>query len=138
MLLLLWRNLVYRVVEWREEPVHIGNILRRVGRLLARSSLVWPLLVVALYAWQTAHQIRTWRSNLTLWQHAVTIVPQKPRVLHNYGLALLEAGEINAAVTRFRAAVTAAEAPHVPAWDRRITNRDVVANLKALRGALSR
>ena len=97
-----------------------------------------PLLLAAVYAWQTHQQIGIWRSNVTLWTHAVTISPYKPRVLQNYGLALLEQGDTKGAIEQFRHAVKMADLPHVPAWDRRITNRDVTANLKALRGAIGR
>lgn len=105
---------------------------------LTPQGMMWPLLAVALCVWQTSQQIVVWRSNLTLWRHAAALSTQKPRVAHNYGLALLEAGETTAAIEQFRQAATLASAPHVPAWDRRITNRDVVANMLALRGALTR
>ena len=95
---------------------------------------MWPLLVVALYAWQTAQQIPVWRSNVTLWTHAQAVAPQKPRVVQNYALALLEQGDTEGAMQQFRRAIDLAEAPHVPVWDRRITNQIVVANLRALRG----
>ena len=103
-----------------------------------RYHLFWPLLLVTCFAVVTAHQIGVWRSNLTLWRHAMVVSPYKPRVAHNYGLALLEVGETDAAIAQLRAAATLAEAPHVPAWDRRITNRDVAANMRMLRAALRR
>lgn len=98
--------------------------------------LLWPLLLALFYAWQTHQQIGIWRSNVTLWTHAATIAPYKPRVLTNYGLALLQQGDTKGAVEQWRKAVQMADLPHVPPWDRRITNRDVAANMKALRGVM--
>ena len=85
--------------------------------------------------WQTAQQIPVWRSNQTLWTHAHAVSPLKPRVAQNHALALLEQGKKAEALAEFRRAVELAEAPWVPAWDRRITNRDVTANVLALRKA---
>ena len=100
--------------------------------------IVGVVLLAGFYVWQTYQQIQTWENNPSLWSHAVTVSPYKPRVLQNYGLALLERGDTKGAIEQFRQAVKMADLPHVPAWDRRITNRDVTANLKALRGVYAR
>lgn len=33
MLLLLWRNIAYRALEWTEEPITARNIFERMNRL---------------------------------------------------------------------------------------------------------
>ena len=34
MWLLLWRNLIYRLREWRAEPLSAGNVVDRFARIL--------------------------------------------------------------------------------------------------------
>ena len=54
-----------------------------------------------------------WPNNLTLWTDAAAH-SQKPRVLLNYGTALLNAQRLHEAVDPLNRAYFAADAPHVP------------------------
>ena len=83
--------------------------------------LGWLALVavVALtLAAQTRQYAAVWRSERTLWAHAVGRAPEKPRVLNNYGVALVAAGAFAEARTWFRRAAVAGRSPHLPPWDR--------------------
>jgi len=87
--------------------------------------LVWQV-------WLSVGQIATWRSNLTLWSHAARSAPLKPRVVQNFGLSLIGAGQVQAGVTQLYLAVDVAQRPHVPIWDRLITERLAGKNLQVL------
>ena len=97
-----------------------------------------PALFLALCVVRTHGQIPVWRSNLTLWTHAATVAPLKPRVRHLEALAMLESGQIQAGVAGLQLALLVATQPHVPASDRAITQRDAWKNLAAVQQALAR
>lgn len=84
-------------------------------RVLVR---VLPLVLVAWYVWQTHAYLQVWRLDLTLWAHAATMAPHKPRVLMNFGRVLIRAGHPSEGATVMLRAYDAAQAPHVPEWDR--------------------
>ncbi len=50
-----------------------------------------------LLAGLTHHQVGRWQSDRTLWCSAATLAPEKPRALNNCALALLRAGDYEAA-----------------------------------------
>ena len=75
--------------------------------------------VIALtLAAQTRQYAAVWRSERTLWAHAVGRAPEKPRVLNNYGVALVAAGEFAEARAWFVRAEAAGRSPQLPPWDR--------------------
>jgi hypothetical protein len=88
--------------------------------------LVWCAAV-------THDQVGVWRSDLTLWLHAATVAPAKPRPALNYGSALAIRGEFVGAALWWEHAIRLADAPHVPPHDRRRTLASARHNLSALR-----
>lgn len=78
--------------------------------------LAWGLLVV--YAVLLSSQVPVWRSEQTLWAHAVRHAPQKPRPVLNHAKALLLAGRVSEAERGFLRVRALAEQPHIPAYDR--------------------
>ena len=103
-----------------------------------RGLRVLPFLLLASYPWFTARQIAAWRSELSLWSYAASVSPYKPRVAHAYGLALLADGQKDAGLKQLQRAQRVAALPHVPAWDKQITQERVTANIRALRLATTR
>ena len=95
--------------------------------MIRKAIVLLPLLLTAWYADQTHAYVQVWQTNLTLWAHAVSEVPHKPRPAMNYGLTLLHAGDAEAGTRYMWHAYTLAQAPHVPSWDRQRTTRYVVA-----------
>lgn len=87
-------------------------------------------------AWASVGQIATWQGDLTLWSHAATTAPLKPRVVQNLGLSLVGAGHVTAGLAQLDLALLVAQRPHVPETDRLITERTVALNLAAIRAAL--
>ena len=96
-----------------------------------RLPLLVALVVLLACAWRTHQQLEVWQSDLTLWAHAATIAPAKPRPALNYGVALLAASELSG-ITHIVRASELARLPHVPPWDAAITQRAVAANLRAV------
>ncbi len=97
----------------------------------------WGQIVVLLFiltatAYPTRAYVEMWRSDLTIWQHAATVSPQKPRVLVNYGLALMRDGHLDEAQRVFLLAQTAAAQPWVPSWDRQDTIQATARNLTVI------
>lgn len=97
---------------------------------------IWPLVVlIAWFTLQSHDYVRVFQSNQTLWAHAVTAAPYKPRVVVNYGLTLLQANQLQAGVAQLALAHQLAALPHIPESDRAITQATVEANIQAMRQA---
>ena len=86
--------------------------------------------VLLACAWRTHQQLQVWQSDLTLWAHAATIAPAKPRVALNYGVSLLARDEAQALQQLVRA-YQLTQLAHVPQWDAAVTQRAVAVNLLA-------
>ena len=100
--------------------------------------LVAILVVVMLtLATSTARYASAWAHELPLWQRAVRLAPEKPRVLNNLGVALAAQGRLVEARTWFERAHTAGHSPRRPAWDRVEGERTSRANLKAVDALLA-
>ncbi len=74
--------------------------------------------LVSVWSCQTRAYAEVWRSNVSLWQHAVRAAPLKPRPRNNYGAYLAQHGLFKNAEQQFRAAMVANTLPHVRSWDR--------------------
>jgi Flp pilus assembly protein TadD len=93
-----------------------------------------PRLTVAaclalLLAWTvlSAAYVPVWRTNLSLWGRAVTLAPEKARVLLNFGRALDIAGVQADAEVNYRQAWALSES--LPAGERAVIDRAVRTNL---------
>ena len=73
----------------------------RTPVLLASS--VFPLLVCAFF---TSHQVGFWRDSLTLFQHAVAVVPRNYLAYHNIGFYLYGHGKVDEAMEYYRKALS--------------------------------
>lgn len=104
----------------------------------------WLLALAAITVWVaamigcSARQVSVWRSDLTLWAHAATIAPAKPRVALNYGVALFADGQTRAGIEQWRRASQLAHQPHILGWDRARAHATVAANISALMDAANR
>ena len=103
----------------------------RVARALV---LACPFVLLAWQVVQTAWYLPVWRSDLTLWAHAVEMAPDKPRPRTNYGAQLLKAGRIDAGIAQWQRAAILAQQPHVPSWDRARTQQTLATNVRAILG----
>lgn len=90
------------------------------------------LLVLLSMAVSTRQYVAVWRSEVTLWQHAVRLAPQKPRTLNNYGVAVAATGQLTQARVWFERAHQAGHSVQLPPWDRVEGERASRANLKAV------
>jgi len=63
--------------------------------------VVWTTVLAALGC-TTVMRNRVYRSKVAIWQHAVDIRPQNPRVHNNFGIALAAAGRTEEAVEQFQ------------------------------------
>ena len=94
-----------------------------------------PMLMAGLLVLACATQMRAslevWESDSTLWAHAATVAPMKPRVALNYGVTLLQV-DYPQALTQLVRAQQLTGARHVPWWDRAITRSAAEKNLTAL------
>lgn len=84
--------------------------------------LIWYASLTRAYA-------AVFQSDLTLWPYAVQQTPRKPRPLVNYGLALVEAGDLQGARRAFERAQVLAVQPHIPLWDRNDTMNATIRDL---------
>ena len=71
--------------------------------------LAWMLM--GLLAYQTYRCETLWRSDVTLWDHAVTLASRKPRVMLNAGVAHSSQGDWAQACRLLRDAATAPRRP---------------------------
>ena len=88
-------------------------------------------LLLLLCAARMRASLLVWQSDATLWAHAATIAPLKPRVALNYGVTLLQQRQYPQALTQLVRAKRLTGYAHVPSWDQAITRRAVAANLGA-------
>lgn len=94
-----------------------------------------PLAVCVLltwYGWQTVQYLPAWRADVTLWTHAAQMAPMKPRVAVNYGLVLLAEGRIQAGLEAWRRAQQLAQQPHIPSYDKAMTEQRVETNIQRI------
>lgn len=110
----------------------LRSLLRDVPPGLA---LLLAVVLVAM-AVSTRQYAAVWRSEATLWAHAVRLAPQKPRVLNNYGVTLAMQGRLQEARAVFERAHQAGHAATLPPWDRREGERTARENLKAVNDLL--
>lgn len=88
--------------------------------------------LVGLTGWRAHQYVQAWQSDLTLWAWAAE-GSSKPRVWVNLGGALaLDHQWANAAIC-WRQALSAAELPSVPVWDRQTAGTIANADLLSLR-----
>ncbi len=74
----------------------------RAGRYaLTATALLLLMGLVTLTRGQVSH----WRDSATLWSHALKVDPRNDVALNNFGAILAERGEIDAALSHFRAAL---------------------------------
>ena len=94
----------------------------------------WGVLIawLVLTTWQTHVYAHIWQSDLALWAHAVRMAPTKPRPMVNLGVSLASVGLLEPAQAAFKQAAQLAEAPHVPWYDREMTQGAVTRNLARL------
>lgn len=93
------------------------------------------IIAVLWLSWcvvQTIGYLYHWQSDLTLWAHAVEEASWKPRPALNYAGALLIAGETQRGVEMLVRARRLADLPHVPPWDRALTQQLTMENLIAI------
>ena len=100
--------------------------------MVARIVRVGPVVLLAVYTGLTALQVRVWRSELTLWGHAVAIAPLKPRPALNLALALILRGDLPMAEQWLYRTLALADQPHVPAYDRADAVSAVSGNLQTV------
>lgn len=88
----------------------------------------WCLLVI----WTNASYIPVWRSEATLWAHAVQVAPLKPRPAVNFGKALILQGNIDAGERWLTRALALGGQPHIPSYDRSDVVTAVQGNLQTI------
>lgn len=72
--------------------------------------LVLGVSLALLLAGLTHTETQRWQSDQTLWCHAVTLAPEKPRALNNCALALVRAGAYDLALPLLDRALVSLEA----------------------------
>jgi Flp pilus assembly protein TadD len=75
------------------------------SRALARGAAALGAVVVVALAWVTAEQVRTWRSSITLLEHALRVTERNHVAHTNLGLALSGADRLDAAAAHLLAAL---------------------------------
>ena len=75
------------------------------SRALARGVAALGAVVVVVLAWVTADQVRTWRSSVTLLEHALRVTERNHVAHTNLGLALAGADQLDAAAAHLLAAL---------------------------------
>ena len=93
---------------------------------------VVALAVLVACAVLTHAQAAVWRSEVTLWAHAVQQAPRKPRPALNYGAALLIDGQAVKGIWYLRYADRLSRQAHIPAMDASDTQAKAAENLSAL------
>ena len=76
--------------------------LAQPGRAARRIALPLALAVVAALGLKTAAQVRIWRDATRLWSHTVAHNPRSPVAHNNLGLALEQAGDLDAALNHYQ------------------------------------
>ena len=87
---------IFIMIAWS-----IADLLR--GRRFRRyilSSLAIPYLILLMV--MTSSQAAHWRSGVSLFEHAVEVIPNNWRIQVNLGQALLDEGRINEAISNFQ------------------------------------
>jgi tetratricopeptide (TPR) repeat protein len=72
------------------------------GPRARRAAAIATLAVLAALSTATARQVAVWKDTRTLFEHAVAVTRDNPAALERLGETLLEAGEIEPAIERFR------------------------------------
>ena len=111
----------------RSYPFYEGTTRRR--RWLQRES-TQVLVYLALLTGLTQQQVQVWRSEPSLWAHAVEHAPLKPRPVVNLARALILSGHTADAERLLSRALALAEQPHVLDFDRRDAVMAATANLQ--------
>ena len=99
---------------------------------LVRVSRIAPGLLLSVYAGLLVIHVPVWRSNVTLWGHAVQMAPLKPRPALNYAVALIARGDLDQGERWLLRAFALAGQSHIPPYDRHDVTRAVNANLATL------
>lgn len=81
----------------------------------SRAAMIGAAAVVVALAILSFRQAGTWRSNDTLYRHALAVNPGSLHANNNLGLLALAAGDADTALTRFDAALATRD-DYVPAW----------------------
>ena len=90
------------------------------------------LLLAAILAWRTHDYAGAWANRFTIARHIAAHAPEKPRALMNWGVMQVALGFPAAGRANFERAAQMTERPYIRAWDRRLMQRDLTQNLKAL------
>ena len=107
-------------------------------RLLRTSQSSWPALgvttlvalILGAHAWGTMHRVEVWHSNETLWQDVTIKSPDNGRGLMNYGLALMQRGDIEGALDYYERALPTNYGSHPYLY----INLGIATNVLANRG----
>lgn len=98
---------------------------RSAVKLLVGAWIVAQLLATASY-------VPVWRSELSLWRHASSVAPLKPRPAVNYAKALLFAGDLKASEAQLYRALALAGQSHLRSYDQLDAVDAVQANLRTV------
>ena len=106
----------------------------RISAPARRNALGLTLACVAVLMAARTHAYATvWRSEVSLWRHAVSHAPLKPRPWINYGVALTRVGRYDEARQAWTIAVQMADGAHVPWWDAAVSRQLGRTNLAILK-----
>ena len=73
--------------------------------VLTKRCVIMVVIILALAgseAVATRKYLVCWRDSLSLWRHMVEVTPYAPSPRNNFGIALVEAGDVNAAMEQFQ------------------------------------
>ncbi|MBF0331570.1 MAG: tetratricopeptide repeat protein [Candidatus Omnitrophica bacterium] len=75
------------------------------GRNVIRAMFIVLTVILASYGALTYERNKVWKSELTLWDDAISKSPDKPRTHNNRGAALLDAGKLIEAIADYSKAI---------------------------------
>jgi hypothetical protein len=80
-----------------------GEAHRRLkGKMGSRWVTILAVIWCLAVGLKTFSYAKVWRNDLTLWSYTVNVVPESPRALKNYGIALMKHGDVHGALNTFR------------------------------------
>ena len=81
-----------------------GAILKNQKNIRIKAALIAAIVLLPLI-FVTNKQVSYWRNSITLFKHAISVSPQDYLMVYNLGLALMEKGEIDEAISHYRASL---------------------------------
>jgi tetratricopeptide (TPR) repeat protein len=74
-------------------------------RMPSALGIIFSSVIIAVLAWQAWNQTRFWKNSETLWTHTLAVTSNNDIAHHDFGLFLMERGQIDEAISHYQTAL---------------------------------